>query len=316
MLRFIDPYEGPLIFWEGLPARERSRRLRMFLMAIAAGEADLTAWLAAIDFEASSIRAVHELVDVENRDDARIRDMIRRDARDRWPSVAGAFTLRRQRALREMIEDWPAWDRPDPPSVPSTESLARAGLDQELWSAYRRLGGDRSVLPPGPRGWDAADAATGILVELDEEPHFNRERATTLSLPAYEHLPRFPMERYIGYCVATRPTRSTAPASADRRGRPRRRSDGSGPRTGLVSSVTLPRHAGGCERSTTTCRDLAASLGLWVARIAIWDAVAIGGTSYRLRDILDAWPDTPDGTTKEDVIVAVKDLVASSRFGL
>lgn len=273
------------------------------------------AWLAAMDSEESSIRAIHELVDVKNRDDARIRDMIRRDARDRWPSVTRAFTLRRQRALQAMIADWPPWYRPDLPPVPGTMSLTQAGLGTELWSAYRLLGGTQPTLPPGPRGWDAVDACSGILVELDEEEHFDRDRAATLELPVYARLPTFPIERYMGYCVEheadaidiagfRRSTWTSDPA--ERWFGP---SDPPGV-LGARGSARWRQRAFGDH-----CRDLTALLGLPVSRIAVWDTIAIDGESHRVGDILDAWPGTAAGVAPQEASSAVRDLIVDSRYG-
>ena len=75
MLAFIDPEEGPSSFWE-LPYDERSRRLRMYLLAVASGTDPLVAWMLALDFSEDIIKDVHDLIDVENRDDARLLGLI------------------------------------------------------------------------------------------------------------------------------------------------------------------------------------------------------------------------------------------------
>jgi hypothetical protein len=75
LFRFIDPIEGPGAFWR-LPRDERSRRLRAYLIAIAAGEDPLLGWMLAMDFTPDTIRDLHQLIDVENRDDERIEGLI------------------------------------------------------------------------------------------------------------------------------------------------------------------------------------------------------------------------------------------------
>jgi hypothetical protein len=51
-------------------------------------------------------------------------------------------------------------------------------------------------LTPGP--WDLL--VDGVLVELDEQMHFNRYRTVTLELAAYRELPRFPRAAYREFC--------------------------------------------------------------------------------------------------------------------
>jgi hypothetical protein len=79
MFRHIDPAEGPSEFWD-LPYDERSRWLRAYLLAIASGAYPIVAWVTALDFGAETIQALHELVDLENADDARLLGLIERGA--------------------------------------------------------------------------------------------------------------------------------------------------------------------------------------------------------------------------------------------
>ena len=79
MMHFIDYEEGPSAFWE-LPKDERSRRLRYYLLCIAAGTDPLVAWMAALDFTLENIQDIHDLIDIENRDDARLVGLIERGA--------------------------------------------------------------------------------------------------------------------------------------------------------------------------------------------------------------------------------------------
>jgi hypothetical protein len=85
MFRFIDEDEGPGWFWAIEDHNEQSRRLRMYLLALAAGEHPMMAWLAAGSMYPDHIEQMHQLVDVMNRDDKRIeaqlKDLATRDRR-------------------------------------------------------------------------------------------------------------------------------------------------------------------------------------------------------------------------------------------
>lgn len=75
-------------------------------------------------------------------------------------------------------------------------------LDQdvaaEVLDLYRRFGGRHQVPNLRPGSWDLE--VGGILVEIDEELHFNRYRGETLACAGYERLSRFPLEEYRLYC--------------------------------------------------------------------------------------------------------------------
>lgn len=75
-------------------------------------------------------------------------------------------------------------NRPPPPRLTHLPPTARA----EIGVVYRQLGG--SMDSPGlrPGGWDLA-FEDGLLVELDEELHFNRYRRSTLQSPRIRDLP-------------------------------------------------------------------------------------------------------------------------------
>lgn len=62
---------------------------------------------------------------------------------------------------------------------------------------YRALGGTEPVRPPRPGAWDLAFEG-GLVVELDEELHFNRYRSTTLETPWSADLPWY--EDYRAFC--------------------------------------------------------------------------------------------------------------------
>jgi hypothetical protein len=85
-----------------------------------------------------------------------------------------------------------------PISPPRLQDLPHAAKE-EVMGVYRALGGlqDAPVLRPG--SWDLL--VDGILVELDEQLHFNRYRAATLDCSSYGRLPRFPLAPYREFCV-------------------------------------------------------------------------------------------------------------------
>jgi hypothetical protein len=92
VFRYIHQDEGPSEFWL-LPHDERSRRLRAYLLAIASGAYPIVAWMTAMDFEKETIDAIHQLIDVENRDDRRLEMLVANGAhpaeRARRLSLAG-----------------------------------------------------------------------------------------------------------------------------------------------------------------------------------------------------------------------------------
>ena len=82
------------------------------------------------------------------------------------------------------------------PAAPRLDDMpdeARA----EVAATYRALGGTEPVRPPRPGAWDLGFAG-GLVVELDEELHFNRYRSTTLESPWAANLPWY--EDYPGFC--------------------------------------------------------------------------------------------------------------------
>ena len=72
------------------------------------------------------------------------------------------------------------------------------GLGDELLELYRRLGGRQSSPMLRPGGWDLAFKGP-LVVELDEELHFNRYRAVTLETSWSFGLPW--REDYMRYCT-------------------------------------------------------------------------------------------------------------------
>jgi hypothetical protein len=65
-------------------------------------------------------------------------------------------------------------------------------------ATYKHLGGLRDAPALQPLGWDIP-TTSGLIVELDEEQHFNRYRAATLNLNWAADLPW--REDYLTYCA-------------------------------------------------------------------------------------------------------------------
>jgi hypothetical protein len=83
------------------------------------------------------------------------------------------------------------------PARPSVADLSERTAD-ELLAVYRELGGIEAVPRFRPGGWDLPFAG-GLVVELDEELHFNRYRVATLSASWELGLPW--ATDYLRHCV-------------------------------------------------------------------------------------------------------------------
>lgn len=84
--------------------------------------------------------------------------------------------------------------RHPPPRMSDLTDDART----EVLDLYRRLGGQYETPAFRPGSWDLQ--VDDILVELDEQLHFNRYRAVTLESSAYRSLPSFPLLAYQQFC--------------------------------------------------------------------------------------------------------------------
>lgn len=90
------------------------------------------------------------------------------------------------------------------PAAPRLDDLPDEAQN-EVIAVYRALGGTAPVRPPRPGAWDLAFEG-GLMVELDEELHFNRYRSRTLeslwaaNLPWYEDYRDF-CSRYEAECL-------------------------------------------------------------------------------------------------------------------
>lgn len=69
----------------------------------------------------------------------------------------------------------------------------------EILIVYRCLGGILPIVPCNLKKGDIE--LPDIIVELDEEQHFNRYRLVTLESPIYNKLKRFPLDEYRLFCM-------------------------------------------------------------------------------------------------------------------
>jgi hypothetical protein len=88
--------------------------------------------------------------------------------------------------------------RPDVASMPDNLADETMAVYRDL--AVHRLPRDGESFPTfRPDDWDLR--VEGVLIELDEERHFNRYRGQTLRASAYERLEAFPLETFRAFCV-------------------------------------------------------------------------------------------------------------------
>lgn len=172
------------------------------------------------------------------------------------------------------------------PRCKSPSDLARAGILDEVVRTYHQLSGTASLPTLNAGAWDIQ--IDGHAVELDEEQHFNRYRAITLSSPVYRRLAVLNMRDYTQWCAAhegaclrTAGTRSgfwTKP-SCEREFGP--------------SSPVGVLDGGGSSRWKQRAfydfiKDLTPLVyGHEVRRLAVWEVVVVAGRPCALGDLLD-----------------------------
>lgn len=176
----------------------------------------------------------------------------------------------RQARLASLLADLgrrPVADRPPAPRLDTLPDDAAA----RVLDLYRDLGGRAGQTPPlRPGVWDIV-LADGLIVELDEEQHFNRYRRITLTPAWAENLPW--TADYLAYC-------------GEREGAALRKAKRGGywtsPSTeGMFGVADAPGEFGASgsprwkQRALyDAMRDaLAASGGVRLARVAVWDEV-------------------------------------------
>lgn len=178
--------------------------------------------------------------------------------------------------LAKTLESGPNTPRP------SADSIAAAGLADDVQRVYRQLGGTQPTPRVRPGGWDFS--FDGWTLELDEENHFNRYREITLDAPAYRRLASAAVEPYREYCTAFEHECSTHGGywvndSASRE-------FGPAGHQGVLDGDGSPRWK---QRAFYDyVKDLAPLTdGIRVSRLAIWDTVSVDGESASVGEVLE-----------------------------
>lgn len=155
-----------------------------------------------------------------------------------------------------------------PPPAPRTRDL---DLAADIVGLYRALGGTQEEPSLRPGAWDLAFEGN-LVIELDEELHFNRYRAATLDPAWTASLPW--REDYLCYCVDREPVCLSAATWGKRWTNPScERLFGEGGAPGDLSGAGAPRWK---QRALyDAIKDAAAAVGaVRLARVATVDVVA------------------------------------------
>lgn len=167
------------------------------------------------------------------------------------------------------------------PPPPQLDRLSIAAQDR-VRDVYSALGGSANEPKFRPGAWDLA-FDDGLVVELDEELHFNRYRAITLAQP-WANVLRW-HEDYLGYTVAYEEACLAAARWGKRWTNPScERMFGPADPPGTFGSVGAPRWK---QRALyDAMKDIACldSAGLQLVRLATVDFIG----SSRLQDVLSA----------------------------
>ncbi|MGE0218573.1 DUF7255 family protein [Mycolicibacterium sp.] len=103
----------------------------------------------------------------------------------------------RAHALQQQLTRTGLSPAPAAPSAPRLDTLPEVARTA-VSAVYEALGGARPMRAVRPGAWDLAFAGE-LVVELDEELHFNRYRHLTLQFPWATELPW--RDTYLGYCT-------------------------------------------------------------------------------------------------------------------
>jgi hypothetical protein len=99
-----------------------------------------------------------------------------------------ASQRQRQSRLASLLRDLGRPEAPARPPAPRLDTMPAEAVDRVL-ALYRALGGDaEDFVDFRPGVWDIV-LADGVIVELDEEQHFNRYRRVTLEPDWTDGLP-------------------------------------------------------------------------------------------------------------------------------
>lgn len=158
------------------------------------------------------------------------------------------------------------------------------------------------MLPVNPRAtWDIE--FQGIAVELDEQLHFNRYRAITLSSPAYEELKSFPRINYRSFCTQFEEPCLRAGSHGKRWTNPScEKQFGVSPPRGQLEGLGPARWR---QRAFYDfLKDLSSLIiGQPVVRIAIWDQIQIGEKFETVEWILK----NPSDEGNQEILKLVKE---------
>jgi len=173
---------------------------------------------------------------------------------------------------------------------------------------YRLLGGILTECPLRVGAWDVE--VGDVVIELDEEQHFNRYRSITLQSAIYSELSTFPLDEYLTYCERYEPK---CLSKADNRNYWATSSTDN--QFGLSSApgdLDPPGSSRWKQRAFYDfLKDLAPGLiGTRMARVSVWDTVDASGGSVQLHEILDA----PSAHNALASIVALIEARAGARL--
>ncbi|WP_441712144.1 DUF7255 family protein [Fulvivirga ulvae] len=83
-------------------------------------------------------------------------------------------------------------------SKPSHQEFTNSQFHSTIFNIYKQLGGLQPEYPTNFRGFDIQ--LSKLIVELDEERHFNRFRQCTLNSPVYSNYDNFKLRHYRTWC--------------------------------------------------------------------------------------------------------------------
>jgi hypothetical protein len=169
-----------------------------------------------------------------------------------------------------------------PPRLTDLDDPAR----EETLRLYRAFGGTQREPQLRPGSWDIL--VDGVLVEIDEQLHFNRDRAVTLASPCYRDLNGFPLERYRRFCVDYEAVCLKHGSAQGRWMNPStERHFGSSGRRGDLSGAGPSRWK---QRALNDFMKDVAMHPVPLARIAIWDVIP-GSDGPTVESVVNQTPD-------------------------
>lgn len=191
----------------------------------------------------------------------------------------------KQARLKEMLIRAGLRPSAGPIAGVDTWCFADKSVAAEIQRVWTALGGIGSHCLPR-RKWDCE--LDNLIVELDEQLHFNRYRLLTLESPLYGRLPRFPLGDYKRYCGmheqvcvqdgswGGRWTNDSCERQFGTAGSPRSLDKNGSPRWKQRAFYDFSKDLGALVAGTS------------VVRIAVWDMLSDQGRTASVADILDS----------------------------